>query len=400
MRLQRQRSASPPWPHLPRLTARLRLTLLYGALFLVCGVALIGITYLLLARVLRPYNLSGTVTHSGQQISHVRLNLGRGQVLRQLLAESGIALGIVGTASFVLGWLVAGRILRPLATITATARRISATSLHERLDLPGPGDELKELGDTLDGLFARLEASFHAQRHFVANASHELRTPLTADRTLLQVALDDPAVPGKWQAVGAELLASNTEQERLIDALLTLASSEGGLDHHEPVDLPAVTDTVLLASRPETSRLGLHVEAITKPAPLHGDPVLTQRLVANLIDNAVRHNIPGGHVRITTGTSRGRAILSVSNTGPVIPPDQVDRLFQPFQRLHSRRARNHNGHGLGLSIVQAIATTHAASITAQAPPTGGLTVTVTFPPPPTPHTPTVNPLRTRRNHTG
>jgi signal transduction histidine kinase len=223
---------------------------------------------------------------------------------------------------------------------------------------------------------------------------------LTADRTLLQVTLDDPATPGTWQAIAEELLASNTEQERLIEALLTLASSEGGLEHREPVDLSAVTDTVLLAPRPEIGRLGPHVEAITKSASLHGDTVLVERLVANLIDNAVRHNISGGYVQITTGTSSGRAILSVANTGPAIPSDQVDRLFQPFQRLHSRRAPNGDGHGLGLSIVQAIATAHGASITADAPPRGGLAVTVDFPPLPAPQTATVNPPRIGRNRTG
>jgi signal transduction histidine kinase len=378
MRIQRQRPASQPRLRLPRLTARLRLTVLYGALFLVCGVALIGITYLLEARVLRPYNVSGTITRSGRQIGRAQPNLGRGQVLSELLAESGIALGIVGTASFALGWLIAGRVLRPVATITATARRISATSLHERLDLPGPDDELKELGDTLDDLFARLEASFAAQRHFVANASHELRTPLTADRTLLQVALDDPApASGMWRSACEELLASNTEQERLIEALLTLASSQGGIEHREPVDLAAVTGEVLLAPHPESHRLGLQVEAITKPAPLHGDPVLAERLVANLIDNAFRHNIRGGRVQVSTGTSRGRAVLSVASTGPVIRPDEVDRLFQPFQRL---RPRADHGHGLGLSIVRSIAAAHGAVIRASARPGGGLAVDVVFPP--------------------
>jgi signal transduction histidine kinase len=276
-------------------------------------------------------------------------------------------------------------VLRPLSTITATARRISASNLDERLNLLGPDDELKGLGDTLDDLFDRLEASFEAQRHFVANASHELRTPLTADRALLQVALDDPATPDTWRFAGEELLASNTEQERLIEALLTLASGEGGLDHREPVDLAAVTDEVLLAPRPEAGRLALHVETITKPAALHGDPVLVERLVANLVGNAVHHNVLGGLVQVATGTNCGRAVLSVANTGPVIPPDEVERLFQPFQRLHSRRTASGdgNGHGLGLSIVRAIAAAHGATVAARALPGGGLAIDVAFPPPPT-----------------
>ena len=272
--------------------------------------------------------------------------------------------------------------LRPLSTITAAARRISASSLHERLALQGPDDELKELGDTLDGLFARLEASFDAQRHFAANASHELRTPLTRERTLLQVTLADPAsTADTWQAISQELLASNAEQERLIEALLTLASSEAGLGQREPVDLAAITSDALAAPRPEIGRLGLHVHANLQPATLDGDPLLVQRLVANLIDNAVRHNIPGGDIQVATGISGGRAVLSVANSGQVIPPAEVDRLFQPFQRLDPRRARRDGGHGLGLSIVRAIATAHGATITAQARPGGGLAIDVTFPSP-------------------
>jgi signal transduction histidine kinase len=396
-----------PRPRRPRYTARLRLTILYGAVFLVCATALLGITYLLVAKATNPPSsftsppLKSTghpmrrgqapaIQPTGHPMRRAQAPAIQQAVLsqaasdrQQLLIQSGIALGIVSVAAFALGWLAAGRILRPLATITATARRISATSLGERLDLRGPDDELKELGDTLDSLFDRFEASFEAQRHFIANASHELRTPLSADRTLLQVALDEPAATvGMWRATGEELLASNTEQERLIEALLTLASSQAGLHHREAVDLSAVTSAVLLAPRPETSRLGLHIEVTSRPAILHGDPVLAERLVANLADNAVRHNIPGGHVQITTRTRGGRAILSVTNTGPAIPPGTVDRLFQPFQRLHPHRASNGNGNGLGLSIVRAIATAHDATITAQAQPGGGLAIDVTFPPPP------------------
>jgi signal transduction histidine kinase len=414
------------WPRLPRRTARLRLTALYGGLFLACGAVLLAVTYLLI-------EVTGYPTVSGSQFpvqladpaadrssaggQHLQLTVpfSAGQlhqiqsvqkaddirvvnaVLRELLIRSPVALAIVTVAALVLGWVVAGRILRPLATITAAARRISASNLDERLRLRGPDDELKALGDTLDGLFARLEASFQAQRHFVANASHELRTPLTRERTMLQVALDDPGTTTEtWRSTTREVLTSNAEQESLIEALLTLAASESGLDHREPVDLLAVTEAVLLTHRPEIGCLGLHVEAITQPAVLHGDHLLVERLVGNLIDNAVRHNVPGGSVQVTTGTSRGRAVLSVASTGPVIPPGQVDRLFQPFQRLNSRRARDDSSHGLGLSIVRAIATAHDAIITAQAPPGGGLTVNVTFPPPTAPgDTP-----RTSRNRIG
>jgi signal transduction histidine kinase len=395
IRAPRPRSGFWSWLRLSRRTARLRLTLVYGGVFFVCAMALLGITYLLVAARSphppgadnnRPAAYSGsksTDNHAPQSPSALYKQVASRQAandLENFQIVSVIALGIASVPALALGWLAAGRILRPLATITATARRISATSLGERLNLPGPQDELKELGDTLDGLFARLEASFEAQRHFVANASHELRTPLTADRALLQVALEEPtATADIWRASVEELLASNTEQERLIEALLTLATSEAGLHHCELVDLSAITGAVLLTPRPETCRLGLHVEAVTNPAVLYGDPVLAERLLANLVDNAVRHNIPGGHVKVATRTIRGHAILSVANTGSVIPPGKVDRLFQPFQRLQPRRASN--GHGLGLSIVQAIAIAHGAAITAQARPGGGLAINVTFPPP-------------------
>jgi signal transduction histidine kinase len=301
--------------------------------------------------------------------------------LRQVLIRAPAALAIVTALALALGWLVAGRMLRPLATITAAARRISASNLHQRLALRGPDDELKALGDTLDDLFGRLEAAFEAQRHFVANASHELRTPLTRERTMLQVALDDPDTTAEtWRNTALDVLASNAEQESLIEALLALATSEGGLDRREPVDLAAITGEVLLARRPEASRQGLRVQAAIQPAVLDGDPLLTERLAANLIDNAVRHNVPDGYLTVTTAARDGRAILSVSSSGLVIPPAKVGRLFQPFQRLHPRGTPNSGGHGLGLSIVRAIAAAHGAAITARARPGGGLSVDVTFPP--------------------
>ncbi|MGH3225006.1 MAG: sensor histidine kinase [Streptosporangiaceae bacterium] len=297
----------------------------------------------------------------------------------QLLVNSGIALAIVAVLALLVSWLVAGRMLRPIRTITRTARRISSTSLHERLALDGPQDELKELGDTLDDLFARLQAAFDAQRHFVANASHELRTPLTAERALLQVALDDPGTTTTaWRCTAEEVLASSDEQVSLIEALLTLASSESGLTEHQPVDLAAVVGATLAGLRPETGRLGIHVAEATEPARLDGDPLLVERLVANLVTNAVRHNIPGGRVEIRTGVTDGKAVLSVTNTGPLIPPTDVDRLFQPFQRLDRRRANYSGGHGLGLSIVRAIATAHDATIAARPMPDGGLSVSVAF----------------------
>jgi signal transduction histidine kinase len=297
----------------------------------------------------------------------------------QLLVNSGIALAIVALLALLAGWFVAGRMLRPIRTITHTAQRISSTSLHERLALDGPQDELKELGDTLDDLFGRLDAAFEAQRHFVANASHELRTPVTAERTLLQVALDNPeTTAAAWRSTAQDVLASTDEQAHLIEALLTLASSESGLNAREPVDLAATVTEILVELQPDIDRLGIHIDEVTTPAPLEGDPLLVQRLVANLLTNAVRHNVVDGRIEIMTGVEEGKAVLSVTNTGPLIPPAEVDRLFQPFQRLDPRRAHYKDGHGLGLSIVRAIATAHQAGISAHSMPDGGLSVRVIF----------------------
>jgi signal transduction histidine kinase len=396
---------------LPRRTARLRLTALYGGLFLACGAILLAVSYVLVEQAIAPggnVNEGGfsqaqtpaglTTVHRGHQaltpgqVHLLMLTLGKeitASDLRQVLIDAPVALAIVTALALGLGWLVAGRVLRPLAVITAAARRISASSLDQRLALRGPDDELKALGDTLDDLFTRLQAAFDAQRRFVANASHELRTPLTRERAMLQVALDDPGTTAEtWRGVAAEVVASNAEQESLIEALLTLASSQGGLDRREPVDLAAVTGEILLAARPEAARHGLSLDAVTRPAPLLGDKLLAGRLVANLIGNAVRHNVASGKVEVSTTARDGRAILTVANTGPAIPPEAIGWLFQPFRRLDGRRVRHDDGHGLGLSIVHAIAAAHGAAITAGARHGGGLSIEVTFPaipdePPPT-----------------
>jgi signal transduction histidine kinase len=263
----------------------------------------------------------------------------------------------------------------------ALARRISSTSLDERLALEGPNDELKELGDTLDSLFARLQAAFEAQRQFVANASHELRTPLTAERTLLQVALDDPeTTTAAWRSTAHQVLISNDDHARLIEALLTLANSQTELNGHEPLDLATIVTATLIDLQPEIDRLGIHIDTTTTPAPLDGDPLLIQRLVANLLTNAIRHNTVDGRLEVMTALQDGKAVLSVTNTGPLIPPADVQRLLEPFQRLDPRRKHHKNGHGLGLSIVQAIANAHHADLNAHARPNGGLTIDVSFPP--------------------
>jgi len=385
------------------LVSRLRLTLMYGGLFFGCGVILLAVMYLLVEHAINPGHIDkanlppGDVSISGTGLFS-KENLPAGPLpdlsslesalakqmaasdLRQVLIDAPIALTIVTVIALALGWVVAGRVLRPLTVITTAARRISASSLHQRLGLRGPDDELKALGDTLDELFERLESSFEAQRNFVANASHELRTPITRERALLQVALDDPGTTAEtWRAIAAEVLASNAEQEGVLEALLTLASSQGGLDEREPVDLAAVTGEVLLAAAPEAARQGLSVDVATTCAPLLGDKTLARRLVVNLVDNAMRHNVAGGKVEVSIEAKGGRAVLEVTNTGPIVPPEAVNQLFQPFLRLDGRRVRRDNGHGLGLSIVDAIATAHGAEVIARARTGGGLSIKVAFP---------------------
>jgi signal transduction histidine kinase len=284
--------------------------------------------------------------------------------------------------SVVLGWLVAGRFLRPLRTMTATARDISASNLHRRLGRTGRDDEFTELAATLDDLFQRLESSFEAQRRFVANASHELRTPLAAERTLLQVALADPnTTVESLRAACHDVLALGVAQERLIDALLTLASSERGIEQREPFDLAEIAATVLLARDEDARRCGVRVDRDLALAPATGDRDLVESLVANLVDNAIRYNHGGGWVEVTTAVVDRRATVTVRNTGVVVPPDDVARLFQPFQRLGGERLGHADGHGLGLAIVNAIAGAHGATVAPQALPDGGLAIAVSFPGP-------------------
>jgi len=404
---------------LPRRTVRLKLTMLYGALFLVCGAALLGVTYVLVAQrlptplvakdvsvqqqtvisgsgssggeVCYTGSAGGSLTPSQQQKQVLGgavpltngcaalLSAQRSDELGQLITDSGIALAIMAAASIGLGWLVAGRVLQPLRTITTAARRISANSLYQRLATDGPDDELTDLGKTFNGLLARLERSFDAQRQFVANASHELRTPLARQRTLIEVALRDPdPTVGALQRTMRRVLATGEDQERLIEALLTLARSQRGLDRREPLDLADVTGAVLSASEPEAASRGLRVSASLGAAPVLGDQRLAERLAANLVDNAMRHNVTGGWINVVTGVRSGRGVLSVTNSGPAISPDQIDLLFQPFGRLDAARL-NRDGLGLGLSIVTAIAAAHDADLRARPVPSGGLEVEILFP---------------------
>jgi signal transduction histidine kinase len=259
---------------------------------------------------------------------------------------------------------------------------MNANSLDERLRLDGPDDEFRELAATLDNLLDRLQASFDSQRRFVANASHELRTPLTLDRALLERALrKEEPTPAFWRATCERLLASSQHQDRLIEALLTLARSEAPLHRDEPFELGVVIESLLLSPEFDATNTGLHIQTQINPAPVTGDPRLLERLVRNLVDNAIRHNIPGGHVEITTDLRSGHAMLVVTNTGPVVPAGDIERLTQPFQRAGTDRTSHGDGLGLGLSIVHAIATVHRASLTIIPRPRGGLRIEVSFPAP-------------------
>jgi signal transduction histidine kinase len=389
------------WLRLPPRTARLRLTLLYSGMFLALGTAVIAITYVLASG--GPTVTVATAVHpaptaprraiviGGRQspmngarsdpLANVRsvISEQRTNDLSRLLAVSWVVLAITTIASALLGWFASGRVLRPLREMTATAETISAGNLDRRLALVGPDDEFKRLGDTFDDLLARLQSAFESQRRFVANASHELRTPLTLERALLQVTLADPdASAATLRAACEELLESGRDQERLLEALLTLTSSERGLDHREPLDLAKLADRVLRAGRPAIERRAINLVTALAPAPIAGDPHLIERLITNLIDNAVSYNVQGGRLEVATATDSGRSWLSVANTGSVVTSDQLGRMFEPFQRLNGGRAAPDGHHGLGLSIVRAIATAHDATVDARARPGGGLALTVSF----------------------
>ncbi len=353
----------------PRLTLRAQLTLLYAGFFVAAGIVVLAIPIFTI-RASLPANATAheiALMNASQQA----------QQFRAAITLLGLA-----AVSLVVGWLIAGRFLRPLRTITATARDISASNLNRRL-VPGARDnEFTELGDTLNGLFGRLEGAFESQRRFVANASHELRTPLSAGRALLQVAVADPdATVDSLRAACQEVLDLGDQQEHLIAALLALATSQRGLACAQPLDLADITGKVLVAREDEAARRHLQVTAALDPALTTGDPALAESLIANLIDNAIRHNIPSGRIEISTRLTPAGAQLSVANTGPVIPPTEVAGLFEPFRQYGQERLSYGEGYGLGLAIVRAIASTHTAQLTAHSNPPGGLTITVTFPAP-------------------
>jgi signal transduction histidine kinase len=387
---------------LPRRTIRLRLAALYGGVFFISGAILLALIYAAVAHTHGSYSQvlpKPFINSSSSQAAPAQLQPDIGAVkvsivdshqriadLQVLAIVSVLALALMAVVSMGLGWLIAGRVLRPLRTITTAARDISSTNLHQRLALEGPNDEFKELGDTFDGLLGRLEQSFQSQRQFVANASHELRTPLARLKTLAQVALADPhASVGSLRAAHERVLVSEQQLEGLIGALLNLASSERTLDHREPVNLIAVTEEVIAARRQAIEHRDLVLNATLDGARMEGNRQLIEQLVANLLENAIEHNVAGGRVDVSTSTREGQAILSVANDGPVIAAEELYRLQQPFQRLGAERTSHGDGHGLGLSIVYAIATAHEASLAVNPQPAGGLYAEVRFPnasPPP------------------
>jgi len=380
-----------------RLTIRGRLTLIYGGLFLLAGIVLLGVTYVLVSQQLPGGNVLITSGPSEEQMvsppppgSPATLQTYARQVVRDtrdnalqsLLTQGGIALGIVVVVAGGFGWLVAGRALQPLHRVTETARRIANApaadrGLHERIGLDGPNDEIKDLADTFDMMLERLDNSFDGQRRFIANASHELRTPLTLNRALLEVAVRRKDASPEIRQLGETLLEINARHERLIDGLLVLAKSENELAERSYVDLADIVEHVVAQVPPGP----VTVRAEPGEAPTTGNAVLLERLVQNLVDNGVRHNVAeDGWVRVTTSTGPdGSAVLVVSNTGPVVPRYEVPGLFEPFRRLGVDRLAAAPGAGLGLSIVQAVARAHGGTVHAQPRDGGGLVVTVTLP---------------------
>jgi signal transduction histidine kinase len=382
----------------PAPTIRLRLTVLYGLMFLVTGAVLLTIGYALVRHNLGDHgNLRADLQKLGLAppagapffgrlgfqpgspeatvADAVRAQL-RSDALHRLVVEYVLALGLMTMVSVAAGWLLAGRALRPLRDITATARRVSGENLGERIDLVGPADELKELADTFDGMLARLDAAFGSQRHFVANASHELRTPLAIMRTEVDVALADPdANARELRAMGEAVRETIDRCERLIESLLVLARSEAATGREETVDLAALAADCITDLRARANDADVDVRAELGSAWTQGEPALLERMIANLVDNGIRHNERHGYLTIATGLDGDVVNLKVINGGPVIGPDEVATLTEPFRRL----ARSYGGFGLGLSIVRSVVEAHRGSLEVRAPETGGLDVRVSLP---------------------
>jgi signal transduction histidine kinase len=388
---------------LPGRTVRVRLTALYGILFVVSGALLLtiasGVLVVSSSKSVAvpgpsggpPPTALGQAQAREQQLqeqvqalqSQITGQPGQGQLSRELFLAALVALAVMTVVSVALGWLVAGRALRPVRVMTAAARRISEENLDERLAVRGPKDELTELGDTIDGLLERLEIAFKAQRRFVANASHELRTPLTTMRAALDVALAKPEpAPPQTVALAARLRTELDRIDRLLEAFLVLARAQHrSLPGQAVLPLDFVTAGALAGQATAISERRLTVRDDSDPggAWVTGSQALICRMVENVIDNAISHNSDGGWIHITSGTENGRASLVVENGGPVLDQNQVSELSQPFRRIGGDRTGSDKGSGLGLSIVAAIAEAHGGTLDLQARPEGGLRVTLQLP---------------------
>ncbi|MFH8610219.1 sensor histidine kinase [Streptomyces sp. NPDC018029] len=396
------RKVEPPFPWL-RPTIRIRLTLLYGGMFLIAGILLLSIIYLLAAQALNvgsdlPFRVTGKSTVSSstctnfqglpEHPSEVQLNAALNECVNQmrqsaldnLLSRSLLALLGLAVIAFAFGYAMAGRVLSPLGRITRTARRVAGTDLTRRIELDGPDDELKELSDTFDEMLDRLERAFTAQQRFVGNASHELRTPLAINRTLLEVHLSDPGAPPELHQLGKTLLATNERSEQLVEGLLLLARSDNQIVERKPVDLAEVADRAVDQVSAEAEAKGVEIRGERGPAVVQGNGVLLERIALNLVQNAVRYNVPDdGWVEVTTEAQHGQAVLVVSNTGPVVPAYEIDNLFEPFRRLRTERTGSDKGVGLGLSIARSVARAHGGRIIAEPREGGGLVMRVTLP---------------------
>ncbi|MFE7676756.1 sensor histidine kinase [Streptomyces albidoflavus] len=395
----------PPQQAWLRPTIRIRLTLLYGGMFLIAGILLLSIIYLLAAQAVHVGNelpfqvtngtftiysdacpaLSGRrFTSSGAFNDAMKLCIDhqRQQALDDLLSRSLLALVGLSVIAFAFGYAMAGRVLAPLGRITRTARSVAGSDLSRRIELDGPDDELKELADTFDDMLDRLERAFTAQQRFVANASHELRTPLAINRTLLEVQLSDPGAPPELQQLGKTLLATNERSEQLVEGLLLLARSDNQIVERKPVDLGEVATRAVEQVRGEAEQREVELRPDIAEAVVQGNGVLLERIALNLTQNAVRYNLPpgeGGWVEVSTELQHGQAVLVVANTGPVVPAYEIDQLFEPFRRLRTERTGSDKGVGLGLSIVRSVTRAHGGRITAEPREGGGLVMRVTLP---------------------
>ncbi|URN13420.1 HAMP domain-containing histidine kinase [Streptomyces radiopugnans] len=397
-----QPGRSHPWL---RPTIRIRLTLLYGGMFLIAGMVLLAIIYLLAAQALKdgshlPFQIIGVRDQTTDAVCSLPSRADGGELtpqeltaavqqcmenqrqvaLEALLNHSLLALLGLAVAAFAFGYVMAYRVLSPLERITRTAQRVAGSDLHRRIELDGPDDELKELADTFDQMLDRLDRAFTAQQRFVANASHELRTPLAINRTLLEVQLSDPGASPELVQLGKTLLATNERSEQLVEGLLLLARSENEIVDRKPVDLAEVASQAVEQARGEAQERGVELRGVRQPAYVQGSGVLLERVALNLVQNAVRYNVPrDGWVSVDTRAQPGQAVLVVENTGPVVPAYEVDNLFEPFRRLRTERTGSDRGVGLGLSIVRSVVRAHGGAVTARPREEGGLVVRVTLP---------------------